>query len=294
MIIGPGAMGTLLGYILYRAGFSVDFIYKNISRREIECVLEWDGEKSYKSNIFGWSDITALDRYNYIIVATKAYDVIDIANQLSRFHLGNTYILSIQNGIGPYEYLMDVLGVDRVIPLVITYGSTKLGPCRAVLRGVGDIFLGSRYVEMGVLKRLEDVLKTGGLNTKIVDDIDGYRWLKNLVNSGINPVTVIYDAPNRVVYENPAAREVAISVVEEGVKVVEGLGIELPKDPVETMFEIAMKTRDNISSMLQDVRAGRKTEIDYINGAIVKYGEKLNIKTPINSLLVRVIRRLTQ
>ncbi len=294
LIIGPGAIGTLMGYTFYKSGYHVDYIHRDISKKGLKCTMYKVEGGDFLSNIYRWGEIDTLSNYKYIVLATKAYDAPSAINKLLEIYPGGKLIITLQNGIGTYEYIVERVDPRFVIPMVLTYGAIKLDVCKARLGGVGQVYLGSSYVNKEVLEMLRMDLELGGVNAKIVNNIEGYRWLKTLVNAGINPVTSIFDAPNKIIIENRGAWELAKSVVEEGIEVVDKMGVKLPEDPIDAMKTIARETGENISSMLQDIRGGRKTEIDYINGAIIRYGKKYGVKTPINELLVRLIRRLSK
>ncbi len=113
-----------------------------------------------------------------------------------------------------------------------------------------------------------------------------------IVNAAINPVTAILRARNGVILEDPNARALAEAVVREGIEVVNRLGIRLPSDPLAETLRVAETTRDNKSSMLQDVLNRRRTEVDYINGAIVIKGREVGVNTPVNYVLWLLVKAL--
>ena len=156
------------------------------------------------------------------------------------------------------------------------------------MAGVGEIILPKEAGELG------DVLKAGGANVKIVDDIEPFRWLKLAVNAAINPITALLRAKNGVVLENTYARDLAIKAAEEAWRVAAARGVQLPVSPVEEALRIAAATKENRSSMLQDISQCRRTEVDYINGAVVKYGEEVGVQTPVNKALWMLIKALEE
>jgi 2-dehydropantoate 2-reductase len=133
-----------------------------------------------------------------------------------------------------------------------------------------------------------------GLASEVVPDIRIPLWQKLLVNVGINALTAIYNCPNGGLLELPDARERLVAAVEEGALVAAAEGVILPGDPVAVALEVCRTTATNISSMLQDVRRRRLTEIGAINGAIVAMGERHAIPTPVNRELTAAIRALEQ
>jgi 2-dehydropantoate 2-reductase len=126
----------------------------------------------------------------------------------------------------------------------------------------------------------------------VVDDIENRLWQKLLVNAGINGLTVLYDCPNGQLLEIPEASSRLRTLVEEGARIARHKGIDVGPDPVARTLEVCRDTASNISSMLQDVRLGRPTEIMAINGALLAEAKKWAIPAPENALLVSQILAL--
>lgn len=293
-IIGPGAVGSLLTYALNNAGYTPDVFVRDASR--LKYIKDHGGLRfivNGKEEILNANlklPNTTSRVYDGVLIAVKAYDLESALSTALKIVKEDGIVVSFQNGIGPLEMIESKLSKERAGAAVITYGLYR---CDYVtfLQGVGEILLGQRTESINYkLLKVAEILEKGGLNVKLVNDIDRYRWFKLLINAGINPVTTIFQAPNKVIIEVPEARELALKTVKEGYEVVKKLGIKIPSDPVKGLFEVAKKTANNFSSMLQDVINDRETEIDYINGVIVKYGMKLGINTPINTLLVNIIK----
>ncbi len=297
LIIGAGSIGTLILYSLYKSGVDVDLLVKdyNVLKRIVDngCKIMFKGvEKLFHPPVYTWESID--DDYDIVFICVKAYDVPLVVEHIKSRLSSPSMVISIQNGIGSFELLEEVFGVDRSGVAVVSYGAYKTDVCNSVVTGYGDIILGTHGGNPDILVKLANILRKAGLNSEYESNIDGYRWLKTLVNAGINPVTAIFNAENRIIVENKWAHKLAEMAVEEGVEVVKALEVNLPMDPLDALVDVVMKTADNISSMLQDIRHGRETEIDYINGAIVKYGERLKIDTPVNRFLVLAVRGLSE
>ncbi|WP_446751624.1 ketopantoate reductase family protein [Vulcanisaeta sp. JCM 16161] len=269
-IIGLGAVGLLLAHFLNNAGY-VPYV---VTRTRYEdYVIRFNGDYRVEVKLVDYlpSDV------KYSLIAVKAYDTEMIINKI----VGVPVVF--QNGIGGLELIRERLGVGY--GTVVTYGITRSGNV-AEVRGVGEIMLPSLIGEVA------DTLRAGGANVRVVDDIEPYRWLKVIVNAAINPITAILRARNGVILEDPNARALAEMVVKEGVDVVNRLGIRLPSDPLTETLRVAEATKNNYSSMLQDVLNRRRTEVDYINGAIVTRGREVNVSTPVNYVLWLLVRSL--
>ena len=143
------------------------------------------------------------------------------------------------------------------------------------------------------VERLAAILTAAGLEARAVENVDSLVWSKLLVNVGINAITAILRVTNGELPKHEATRELVRLAVEEGARVAAAKGIKLiHADPVANCLKVAELTGPNLSSMHQDVRAKRRTEVDVINGAIVAEGEKLGIPTPVNKVLTNLIKAI--
>ncbi|BDR93239.1 ketopantoate reductase family protein [Vulcanisaeta souniana] len=269
-IIGLGGVGILLAHFLNNAGYVPYVVTRTHYGRYI---IRFGEEHEVR--------VKLVDKLpsgvKYTLIAVKAYDTESIIDKVV-----NTPV-AFQNGIGNVELIRERLGIGY--GAVITYGITRSGGV-AEVRGVGEVILPSSVGEVA------DVLKAGGANVRVVDDIEPYRWLKVIINAAINPITAILRARNGVILEDPNARALVGAVVMEGVDVVNRLGIGLPSDPLAETLRVAEATRDNQSSMLQDVLNRRRTEVDYVNGAIVTRGREVGVSTPVNYVLWLLVKSL--
>jgi len=297
-IIGPGAIGVLFAYILEISGIIPTLYYRN-RNRYLDIVRRGGPRIKIGGRIYSLkarlSYIKNDDKslYDTIIIATKAYDFEDALKKAVKILDENGLVLSVQNGLGSLEKAEEYLGNYRAASAVITYGVTRHSPTDMEVKGFGEIYIGQRSIDKNpLLKTITEKLVKGGLNAKYVDNIDSYRWLKLLINSAIGPVTTIFKRENKVIIEVDEAKKIAYSIIDEGIKIVNKIGIKLAGDPYKEMINVVEKTSMNISSMLQDILSHKRTEIDYINGAIVNYGVKYNIPTPINNLMLYIVKGL--
>ncbi len=152
------------------------------------------------------------------------------------------------------------------------------------------IILGSKHGITENVYRVSSILSISGINVEVVKDIDSWRWLKLAVNAVINPLTALFEVKNGAIHDNPLLKELSEKLLEEIVKVINTLNIELALDPRKHLIEVISTTSNNISSMLQDILNCRKTEIDYINGVIVEIGKFLGIDVHLNELIYKLIK----
>jgi len=162
--------------------------------------------------------------------------------------------------------------------------------------GLGETIIGSP--SEATSKRLEAVIELfnqSGVEASKTDDLEGLIWGKLLINVGINALTALTRLKNGQLLEYPGTRKLMAEAVSEGVKLVEAKKIRLSyPDAVDKVESVARATAGNISSMLQDVLKKKRTEVDYINGAIVSEGQKLKIDTPVNRSLTYLVKTLEE
>jgi len=135
-------------------------------------------------------------------------------------------------------------------------------------------------------------MAAAGIPVQTTEDVVGRAWGKLFVNVGINALSAIHGRRNGQLLTSCAIRSRMKAAVREAEAVAQACGHVVTEDPVEAVFRVCRRTRRNVSSMLQDVRAGRRTEIDAINGFVVAQGERYGVDTPVNRELVRQIHQL--
>ena len=286
LIIGPGSVGSLITYSLNTSGVVPQVAFRSRPRSNlIKCpsgeVHELRAELTPFEELSGSWDI--------VFVTTKAYDAVEVVGRLRhlKFDLG----VFTQNGLGILERAEKVLGAGRVAQLILNHGvyyDSSTGTY--VWVGGGRSYLGMRRRFREELRVVAQLLKP--LNVEVVEDVEPYRWVKLVVNACINPITALLRVPNGYLLRSKELELAVRRVAEEVYAIASRMGVELPGDPVAEVFRVAEGTAGNISSMLSDVLACRKTEIDFINGAVVKLGEKLGIPTPYNEVLYYLVKSL--
>ena len=149
------------------------------------------------------------------------------------------------------------------------------------------------FGEQDIVHVPESILRAGGFLVEMSPDPNALLWGKLVINAAINPLTALLRVQNGELLERPAARELLAEVAKEAASIATRQGISLPyPDPVLAVEEVARNTAANYSSMLQDVMRGTVTEIEAINGAIVRVGEHMGVPTPVNRLLWGLVKSL--
>jgi 2-dehydropantoate 2-reductase len=252
------------------------------------CLVTADGgECNYK--VRATDDPTDCQGHTCALVLVKSWQTERAARQLAACLPDDGVALTLQNGLGNREILAEVLGESRTALGVTTTGATLLGPGHVREGGKGPILI----AEQPRLTPFIEVLTESGFNVEMADDLEGVIWGKLIVNVAINPLTAILGVPNGVLLERPHARQLMQSIAEEADAVARALGVVLSyDDPVAEVERVAHRTAQNRSSMLQDVARGAPTEIEAINGAIVRSARGANVDVPKIETLWHLIRAM--
>jgi 2-dehydropantoate 2-reductase len=229
------------------------------------------------------------------VVATKTMGTAWAAEAAARQVNRAGVVLTIQNGLGNYETLTARVPTERVAVGVIYVG--------AQLRPDGSLFAtGPGAVELGrprdtaaakALERLAAALREGGMEVKLVDDPWPAVWRKLVANAAMNPTSALFDCTNGELLAHPAGALLADEAAREVARVATAAGARIEEEDGVRMWRgIAERLGENRSSMLQDVRAGRPTEIDSINGAVGREGRGRGVPTPVNDALTVLVRAI--
>ncbi|MEM1623726.1 MAG: ketopantoate reductase family protein [Sulfolobales archaeon] len=286
MVVGSGCVGSLVVHALNLAGVRPTIVFRSIPRsKKIRSPSGTVAE--LEADFTTWDNVSG--RWDYVVVTTKAYDALEIISRLR--HLDFNLAVFAQNGLGVLEAAEEALGSGRVAQLVLNHGvyySEKNE--EFVWVGGSRSYIGTKGEPPSYLYHLVEHLRV--LDVEVVRNIEPYRWLKLAVNASINALTAVLGVPNGYLVKVPELASATRLVAEEVAEVAKRVGIELPADPAEEAIRVAEKTAENISSTLADLRKCRKTEVDYINGAVVKLGRDLRVPTPYNELLYYLIKSL--
>ncbi|MBK9923829.1 MAG: 2-dehydropantoate 2-reductase [Anaerolineales bacterium] len=294
LILGTGALATLFAARLTEAGHTITMLgtwrdgIHALQQNGVRLVDSQGNEKQYP--IHATDDPRECAGTKYAIVLVKAWQTERVASQLQTCLADNGLVLTLQNGLGNRETLMESLGAKRVALGSTTTGATLLGPGLVKAGGEGIISLEQNQA----LGPLEAALRSANFNVQVIENVQSLVWGKLVVNAAINPLTALLRVKNGELLERPFAREMMGGLAREAAQVAQAEGIELPfDDPVAAVEDVARKTAENTSSMLQDILRGAPTEIDAICGAVVRTAEKHKIDTPLNRVCWHLVKGLS-
>jgi 2-dehydropantoate 2-reductase len=296
-VIGPGAMGTLFAVLLSKAGHDLHVLDKDAARAAAlsKAGFRLEGlSAGSAAKIPVTAEAASIGECELVLVCVKAYDTRAAAASLGPLLGPETPVVTLQNGLGNAEILADAGGAERVLAGSTAQGANVVESGRVIHAGTGDTFVGELSGPATErVRKLCDAFSAAGIPASPSDDVEGLLWGKLVVNVGINPFTGILQVRNGELLEHEETLALMKMAVDEAVAVAEARGVKLPfPDPLAKVREVAEKTGQNRSSMHQDVKERRRTEIDFICGAVVREGEKLSIPTPVNRTLTLLVRSL--
>lgn len=314
-IYGAGAMGTVLGAYIAKAGREIDLINRN---REHIAALKEKG-----AHIVGTVDfvqkVNALlpeemtEKYDIILLMTKQRMNGEIVRFLKDYLKEDGALCTCQNGL-PEPKIAEIIGEDRTLGCAIAWGATFRG------KGVSELtsdpaaltFSLGAYGKGNHLQDVKELLECMGTVT-VEQNFIGARWSKLLINSAFSGLSTVTGATFGEISKEKRSRRVAQAIMKECIDVAKAAGIRI--EPVQghkidklfdykgklkkafsfALIPVAMKKHARlISSMLQDLRAGKKCEIDFINGVVCEYGKKYSVPTPCNERTVQLVHEIEE
>lgn len=277
-IIGAGAIGKFLAVQLapYACVTLVDRHATQPSVRTIEV----SGLLASREEV----TIGPVSGANLIMVTTKAHHLEAVMTSLKD---SNVPVVFWQNGLGINELVRTRLPDVPLMRGLIWAGVTNEAPHVVRCAGFSRIALG---VLQGAAnpESLAACLNQAGLETKIVNCIDCAEWEKALWNIGVNGLAAIANKPNGVIIDNPHLRTLLVSLVREAQQVARSMGCELSGE--DSVIRLTHETSTNLNSMLLDIRSGKETEIEFLNGWVARLGETLGVATPCNSAIYHLVK----
>ncbi|MDL5362955.1 2-dehydropantoate 2-reductase [Halalkalicoccus sp. NIPERK01] len=283
VVFGAGSLGSLLGGLLAR-----EHRVTLVGRDPHVSTIREDGLRisgAIEAHVFPDATTDADLAADLVLVTVKSYDTARAARTLSTGEFGA--VLSLQNGIGNEDRLARDLD-SPVLAGTASYGAALERPGEVACTGVGRVVLGSSEGgESALAARVGEAFADAGIEATVAADMPRRLWEKCAVNAGINPVTALAGIENGAILADPAwpiAREAA----RETARVARENGVELAEETaVGALRRVASATRENTSSMAQDLEKGRRTEIDAINGAVVEHARS---EVPTNALLAGLVK----
>lgn len=296
-IVGAGALGSTLGALLVESGADVVFIRKE--RDQVRLIQDnglWiegvSGERRLDVNIV--ADPSDAGKVDMALVLVKAYDTASAVPAVETILAEDGVVLTLQNGLGNFEALEGAFP-GRTLLGITTMGALSLGDGKFRHTGFGKTLFGEPdgtvKPRTKAVHSLLAATKAG--DVQIVENAVGCLWSKVIINAAINAPATLLRLKNGDLPKTEAGRELIHGIVRECLQVVEAKGVKLIfEDPESQVIEVCRGTAENLNSMYQDIRAERRTEIDFINQAVALEAESLGLDACVNKTLALLVNSL--
>jgi len=294
VIMGAGAMGGLFGGLLTRVGGEVWLVGNKKEQVDTISSVGLTFEEKGKPQIIpmkATSDVASAGKADLVIFFVKTYDTGQAVSDALILEKEDTIFLTLQNGLGNEEAICKAVDRKKVMLGITGHGATLLEPGRIRHAGQGKTFIGEldhRITDRAL--RIAQMFCNAGIETEVSPNIHDQVWQKLLVNVGINALTALTGLKNGQLLDYPETLRLMEALVSEAAEVAKKKGILIEGNPIEKVRKIAEATRGNRSSMGQDFDYKRRTEIDSINGAIVREAKNLGISAPYNQMITDLIK----
>ena len=297
VIAGPGAMGSLFASYLAKSKEEIWLLDKDKARAERlnQNGISIEGVSGlWQTRVRVSADPKEIGKSDALLVCVKSYDTEKVINYARPIIDSNCSVLTLQNGIGNVEIISELLRGQNVFAGITSQGANLVEPGKLRHAGFGETVIGSLDGKLtSQLREIRQLFNEVGVPTRLSRDIKGALWSKLIINIGINALTAITHLRNGQLLEFTGTRAIMRQAVSEAARIAKRKRIKLQfDDPLTKVEAVCSATANNISSMLADILKKRRTEIDFINGIIVRQGESLGIPVPVNCLLVDLIKTI--
>jgi len=288
-VMGAGAVGCFYGAMLARAGCRVTLVGRQAhvdAMRRSGLRLEMQG-KELSVPVEATTGPEGVKDADLVLFSVKSPDTEAAGLSMAPYLGPDTAILTLQNGVDNAERLAAALGRE-VIPAVVYVATEMAGPGHVRHHGRGELAIGRSAASEAIVKAFGEA----GVKVEISDNATGALWAKLIVNCAYNALSAITQLPYGRLVQGAHIPEVMRDVVDECLAVAKAAGVVVPGDMHAAARNIARTMPTQASSTAQDLARGKKTEIDYLNGIVVRKGEALGVPTPVNRTLTALVKLL--
>ena len=287
-VMGAGAVGCYFGGMLARAGHSVTLIAR---AQHVQAIAQNGLRLQTRSfdeslRLQASSDASAVQGADLVLFCVKSTDT-ESAGALMLPHLApGATVLCLQNGVDNADRLCTVLPAHNVVAAVVYVATEMAGPGHVLHHGRGDLVIEP------TASRFAPALEAAGIGAQVSDNVRGALWLKLILNCAYNAVSAISQLPYGKTAVGEGVQEVMRDVVNECRAVAQAEGVQITGDVDAAIRMIFDSMPAQYSSTAQDIARGKKSEIDYLNGLVVRRGQTLGIATPVNRVLWSLVKLL--
>jgi 2-dehydropantoate 2-reductase len=296
-VMGAGAVGCYFGGMLARAGAPVTLIGRALHVEAIRrngLSLE-SLHFRQEIPIAASSDVSAARDADIVLFCVKTYDTEEAAQALVS-HLGSgAVVLSLQNGVDNVERIRSAAKIEA-IPAVVYVAVAISEPGRIRHSGRGDLIIGDLpgSVRRHELSAISAIFERAAIPCRVSGNIEADLWTKMIMNCAYNAISALGRSQYGRIVQNPWARGVMTQVTEEAIAVACAAGVRLPEGVADAVLKLAETMSGATSSTAQDIARGNRTEIDSLNGYVVRLGARLGVATPVNQTLHGLVKLLEE
>jgi 2-dehydropantoate 2-reductase len=294
-VLGAGAVGCYYGGMLARAGYRVTLIGRAQHVAAIrKSGLHFEGlQFDEQIPVEASTQPDAVRSAQLVLFCVKSTDTETAAAQIAPHLDPEALVVNLQNGVDNTERIQAQVK-NPVIPAAVYVATEMKGPGHLKHHGRGDLVIGGLdgRISSATLEALKAQFEKAAIPTRISDNVAGELWAKLVVNCAYNALSAITQLPYGRMIEGPGIREVMRDVIEETLAVAKASGVRMAPDTLARTYRIADAMPTQYSSTAQDLARGKPTEIDHLNGFVVRKGEALGIPTPANRALHALVRLL--
>jgi 2-dehydropantoate 2-reductase len=286
-IVGAGAIGCYFGAVLAQAGHSVVLIGRPVHVDAINrdgLLLETRTFKGYIP-VRASTDASAVAGAELVLFCVKSQDTERAGLSMAPYLKPGTQVLSLQNGVDNAERLQKAIG-QTVIPTVVYLGTEMAGPGHVRQHGGGELIMGATPDGAGLARLFVEA----GNPARVANNVVEVLWQKLITNCAYNALSGVSQLTYGPMLDVAGARDVIRNVVQECSAVAHGCGVAVPEDILEKTLALGVRMPSQASSTAQDLARGKTTEIDYLNGYVVRKGAELGIATPTNLALQVMVK----
>lgn len=302
LIYGMGALGSIFGGLLQNSGKNITYLglgphFDYVIKNGLRITGIWGD--FYIPKITGYYKPEELkEKFDVVMVCVKSTETESVAPFAASLLKDDGILISIQNGLNNVETLAKYAGNNRTVGGRIIFGAEipQIGTSKVTVYA-DKVLFGAPFEEVNnkILKQVVDDLNSSKIPTEIVPNIMAFIWGKVLYNSALNPLGAILDVPYGKLGETEPSKAIMKRIIEEIFQILDKKGIKVPYASAEAYYNFLLEkqlppTAEHRSSMFQDIKAKRKTEIMALNGAIWQYGQELGISTPFNEMITKLIQ----
>ncbi|OYT57816.1 hypothetical protein B6U70_01940 [Euryarchaeota archaeon ex4484_162] len=308
-VVGLGAVGSIIGGFIAQTGENIVLIGK---KNQIERIKKYgikiDDVEIKKNNMILTERFSYLSDVDVVFVCVKSQDTENVARSINKHLKDKALIVSLQNGVRNASILEKITGVKTLSGIILFNAVyNKAGDVSLTMRG--GILLEYNRDRKDMIIEIHKLLKKAGFRVKLIEDINAALWSKLVLNLQI-AVTALTGQTIKESIGNKTSRELIIATIEEGIQITRGSGIKLSAlpyvdpnrmiwvlktfgflSPIISSYVLGLK-KEARNSMWQSLSRGKSTEIDYINGEIVKLAKQNGLQAPINTKLVELIKEV--